>query len=43
MKIQKWLVAGILSGIFSTTVLSAGEKLETGAYRRVNRAQRKDE
>jgi Domain of Unknown Function (DUF1259) len=29
MKIQKWLVAGILSGIFSTTVLSAGEKLET--------------
>jgi hypothetical protein len=29
MKIQKLLVAGILSGIFSTTVLSAGEKLET--------------
>jgi len=29
MKIQKWLVAGILSGIFSTTVLSAGEKLDT--------------
>src|SRR6266853_1717000 len=29
MKIQKWLVAGILSGIFSTTVLSAGEKLQT--------------
>ena len=29
MKIQKWLVAGILSGIFSTAVLSAGEKLDT--------------
>ncbi len=29
MKIQKWLVAGILSGIFSTTVLSAGERLQT--------------
>jgi hypothetical protein len=29
MKIQKLLVAGILSGIFSATVLSAGEKLET--------------
>jgi hypothetical protein len=29
MKIQKWLVAAILSGIFSTTVLAAGEKLDT--------------
>jgi len=29
MKIQKWLVAGILSGIFSTTLLAAGEKLDT--------------
>ena len=29
MKIQKWLVAAILSGIFSTTLLAAGEKLDT--------------
>ena len=28
MKIQKWLVAAILSGIFSTTLLAAGEKLD---------------
>src|SRR5437763_5676665 len=28
MKIQKWLVAAILSGIFSTTLLPAGEKLD---------------
>src|SRR5213078_5209689 len=29
MKIQKWLVAAILSGILSTTLLAAGEKLDT--------------
>src|SRR5437763_682860 len=29
MKIQKWLVAAILSGVFSTTLLAAGEKLDT--------------
>jgi hypothetical protein len=29
MRIQKWLVAAILSGIFSTTLLAAGEKLDT--------------
>src|SRR5213082_2913813 len=28
MKIQKWLVAAIISGIFSTTLLAAGEKLD---------------
>src|SRR5439155_15377135 len=28
MKIQKWLVAAILSGILSTTLLAAGEKLD---------------
>src|SRR5438067_3930802 len=28
MKIQKWLVAAILSGIFSTNLLAAGEKLD---------------
>src|SRR5213082_3925956 len=29
MKIQKWLVAAIISGLFSTTLLAAGEKLDT--------------
>jgi hypothetical protein len=29
MKIQRWLVAAILSGIFNTTLLAAGEKLDT--------------
>src|SRR6266513_5511078 len=29
MKIQKWLVAAIISRIFSTTLLAAGEKLDT--------------
>ena len=29
MKIKKWVVAAILSGIFSSTLLAAGEKLDT--------------
>src|SRR5256884_3363247 len=46
MKIQKWLVAAILSGIFSTPLLAAGEKLDaaridelTGLKGKMNQAE----